>query len=354
MPSIMAPDTQPKTPLIISSLRREKTDRTPIWLMRQAGRYLPEYRELRAKAGGFLAMAYDPELASEITMQPVRRFGMDGAILFSDILVIPHALGQDLRFEAGEGPRLGELDLAKLDPLRIDQTLGSVYDTLTQTREKLNGEGFTETALIGFCGSPWTVACYMLEGRGATGFPTAKKYAQDNKAGFAALLDILVEASIHYLIRQAEAGAQVLQLFESWAGIVDEADFDAHVIAPTQIIVRTLKQKFPHIPVIGFPRGVSPALLSRYAAQTGIDGLGCDQSHSPSALKTLQGSVCIQGNLDNEVLLAGGTSMEDAARRLLDTLGAGAFVFNLGHGVIKETPPEHVAALVKLVQEYRL
>jgi uroporphyrinogen decarboxylase len=354
MPSIMASDTQPKTPLIVSSLRREKTDRTPIWLMRQAGRYLPEYRALRAKAGGFLAMAYDPELASEITMQPVRRFAVDGAILFSDILVIPHALGQDLRFETGEGPRLGELNLEKLNVYDIDQTLAPVYETLKQTRTKLDSEGFAQTALIGFCGSPWTVACYMLEGRGATGFPAAKKYAQDNKAGFAALLDILVEASIHYLIRQAEAGAQVLQLFESWAGIVDEANFDAHVIKPTQTIIRALKQKFPHIPVIGFPRGVSPALLSRYVAQTGIDGLGCDQSHSPSALKTLQNSVCIQGNLDNELLLAGGAAMEDAARRLLDTLGEGAFIFNLGHGVIKETPPEHVAALVKLVQEYRL
>lgn len=354
MPSIMTDRTTQNEPLIVSALRGENTPRTPIWLMRQAGRYLPEYRELRTKAGGFLAMAYDPDPASEVTMQPVRRFGMDGAILFSDILVIPHALGQDLRFEAGEGPRLGGFDLLGLNPSNIDRTLAPVYETLKQTRVKLDREGFAQTALIGFCGSPWTVACYMIEGRGAQGFPAAKKYARENPADFSVLLDILVDASICYLGGQIDSGAQVIQLFESWAGIVDEADFDAHVIAPTKKIVSALKENYPHIPVIGFPRGVSPALLERYARATGIDGLGCDDTHAPADLKYLQSSVCVQGNLDNELLLTGGEPMLEAARTLLDTLGAGPFIFNLGHGVIKETPPDHVAALVKFVQEYRL
>lgn len=353
MPSIMTQSTDQTAPLIVSALRGENTARTPIWLMRQAGRYLPEYRELRAKAGGFLAMAYDPELASEITMQPIRRFGMDGAILFSDILVIPHALGQDLRFETGEGPRLGALDLEKLNIHDIDQTLAPVYETLKQTRTKLNKEGFSQTTLIGFCGSPWTVACYMIQGRGAENFPDAKAYAKNNPAGLSALLNILHDASAHYLLSQIKAGAQVIQLFESWAGIVEEADFDAHVITPTKKLVAAIKAEFPHIPVIGFPRSVSPALLARYAAETGIDGLGCDQSHAPADLKPLQSSVCLQGNLDNDLLLKGGEAMLDGARTILDTLGHGPLIFNLGHGVIKETPPEHVAQLVKLVQEYR-
>lgn len=354
MPTIMNIETRQKVPLIVNALRGEPNVRVPVWLMRQAGRYLPEYRELREKAGGFLAMAYDPELASEVTMQPIRRFGMDGAILFSDILVIPHALGQDLRFEAGEGPRLGELDLAALNEHDIDRVTAPVYETVRRTQIKLDKEGFADTALIGFCGSPWTVACYMIEGRGAERFPAARNYAKNNPAGLSVLFDILCRSSVHYLLRQIEAGAQVIQLFESWAGIVEEDDFDEHVIAPTKKIIAAIKEHYPDMPVIGFPRGASPALIARYVRETGIDGLGCDESHSPAALKALQSSVCLQGNLDNKLLLAGGRAMEDAARAILDTLASGPLIFNLGHGVIKETPPEHVAALVKLVQEYRL
>lgn len=342
-----------KTPLIVSALRGEKTDRIPLWLMRQAGRYLPEYRALRAQAGGFLAMAYNPAHASEITLQPIHRYGLDAAIIFSDILVIPHALGQDLRFEAGEGPRLGALDIDALQAGGIDRTLNAVYQALEQTREKLDAENFGETGLIGFCGAPWTVACYMIEGHGSPDFAKARNFAKDHTDQFAALMDILHAASLHYLLRQADSGAQALQIFDSWAGLAGEAEFDRWIIAPTQKLVRALKATRPDVPVIGFPRGVSLDRLRRYAQETGIDGLGCDYIHDPAALASLQGDVCVQGNLDPALLLEGGAAMDKAAMTILDALAGGPFIFNLGHGVIKETPPEHVARLVKLVQEYR-
>ncbi len=342
-----------KVPLIVSALRGEKTTRTPVWLMRQAGRYLPEYRDLRAKAGGFLAMAYDPELAAEITLQPIRRFGMDGAILFSDILVIPHALGQDLRFEAGEGPRLGALDIAALNADGIDETLKPVYDALRLIRGKLDGEGFTDTALIGFCGGLWTVACYMVEGGGSKDFSHAKAFAYGNPAEFQKLIDVISAASIHYLSKQAEAGAQVLQIFESWAGVLDAQGFADWVIAPTKKIVSALKEKFPHVPVIGFPRGATLAQMENYIAQTGVDGVGCDFTHTPQSLQSLQQKACVQGNLDPAALLAGGARMEQSARTILDNLAGKPFIFNLGHGVIKETDPANVDSLIKLVQGYR-
>ncbi len=331
--------------------------RPPIWLMRQAGRYLPEYRELRAKAGGFLAMAYDPELASEITLQPIRRFGMDGAILFSDILVIPHALGQDLRFETGEGPKLDPVrnaeDLARLTLSSIDDVLNPIYETLRLTRRKLDEEGFGDTALIGFCGAPWTVACYMVEGRGSKNFATPKQWAYADPEGFSRLIDLLVEASAHYLAKQIEAGAQIVQIFESWAGVLDEEGFDRWSIAPTKKLVQKIKTQYPHIPVIGFPRGATLALMDRYVQQTGIDGIGCDYTHAPADLKGLQKKVCVQGNLDPEILLTGGDALEAPVQTILDELAGGPFIFNLGHGVIKETDPDNVARLVKQVQEYR-
>ncbi len=346
-----------KNRLLLDALRGVKTERAPIWLMRQAGRYLPEYRELRTKAGGFLAMVYDPALASEITLQPIRRFGMDGAILFSDILVIPQALGQSLRFEQGEGPRLDALsslaDIAALRVETIDETLDPVYETVRETRRKLSIEGLDHTALIGFAGGLWTVACYMIEGKGGSDFAGAKAWAGANPDAFAALMDKLSAATLHYLSRQIEAGVQAVQIFESWAGVVEEENFDAWVIAPTRRLVQALKQRYPDIPVIGFPRGASLPLMTRFAAETGVDALGCDYDHAPENLAPLQQSVCVQGNLDPEILLAGGAPMDEAARRILDALSGGPFVFNLGHGVIKETDPAQVDRLVKLVQEYR-
>lgn len=342
-----------KVPLMISALQGEKTNRAPVWLMRQAGRYLPEYRELRAKAGGFLAMAYDPEMAAEITLQPVRRFGMDGAILFSDILVIPHALGQQLRFEAGEGPRLGALNLSALNVDGIDETLAPVYEALRLIRTKLDAENFQDTALIGFCGGMWTVACYMVEGGGSKDFSKAKSLAYGQPSDFQKLIDVLITASIHYLSRQVEAGAQVLQIFESWAGVLDERGFADWVIAPTKKIVSVLKEQYPHVPVIGFPRGATLAQMNAYVDQTGVDGVGCDFTHAPDSLRALQEKACVQGNLDPAALLAGGARMDQSATAILDALAEKPFIFNLGHGVIKETDPANVDRLVKLVQGYR-
>lgn len=324
--------------------------------MRQAGRYLPEYRELRAKAGGFLNLVYDPAMASEITMQPIRRFGMDCAILFSDILVIPQALGQTLTFTTGEGPRLSPaltpdtLDI--LDGTRIDDTLAPIYETVKQTRQKLDAEGFGDAALIGFAGSPWTVACYMVDGQGGGEFVKTKEFAKHNRAEFLALLDVIIAASIHYLSRQIQSGAQIIQLFDSWAGSLSAPDFHDLSIIPTRTIVRAIKQLHPDIPIIGFPRGVDISLLEQYALETGVDGVGCDESHDLADLKKLQSHACVQGNLDNELLLAGGENMDAAARKIMAALSDGPFIFNLGHGVIKETDPEQVDRLVKLVQEY--
>lgn len=345
--------TPSKTPLMIAALRREKTVRAPIWLMRQAGRYLPEYRDLREKAGGFLNMVYDPQLASEITLQPIRRFGMDGAILFSDILVIPHALGQELTFMTGEGPKLGALDLKKLNTDSIDETLSPVYETLRQTREKLDGEGFDNTALIGFAGGLFTVACYMIEGDGSKNFSKVKNYAADRPQEFSALIDVLFEATLHYLSRQIDAGAQIIQIFESWACLLEGAAFQRWIIEPTARLVAALKTRYPHVPVIGFPRAVSSQLLHEYQAQIPLDGLGCDQGQPSAVMKSLQNRVCVQGNLDPDLLLQGGQTMDDAALALLAALSPGPYIFNLGHGVIKETDPDQVARLVKLVQEYR-
>ncbi len=338
----------------LAALRGEITERPPFWLMRQAGRYLPEYRELRAQAGGFLDMVYNPDFAAEVTLQPLRRFGMDAAILFSDILVIPQALGQKLGFVAGEGPKLEPLqnrdDLKRLDSGALDDTLGPVYQTIRNVRAGLAAEGFAQTALIGFAGSPWTVATYMVEGGGSKDFATVKRWMFADPDGFAALIDLIAEATTHYLIRQAEAGAEALQLFDSWAGVLDEENFRRFVIAPTAKIVAAIKEAYPALPVIGFPRGAG-VLYPDYAAQTGIDALGLDSQVPLSFAAELQKAVPVQGNLDPACLLAGGAALERRVKTIIDALAGGPFVFNLGHGVIKETPPEHVAQLAALIKE---
>ncbi len=341
----------------IRVLHGEKTEKVPFWFMRQAGRYLPEYRELRAKKGGFLEMVYDPQAAAEITLQPIRRFGMSAAILFSDILVIPHALGQHLEFTAGEGPKLDPVTslagLKKLSLAGVDETLSPIYQTLRNVREGLVAEGFTDTALIGFAGSPWTVACYMVEGQGSKDYLTVKALSYSNPEFFAALIDLIVEATVHYLLKQIEAGAEALQLFDSWSGALDAEGFRRWCIEPTAKIVQKIRAAYPEIPIIGFPRGAG-IHYQAYAQETCVTALGLDPSiDSVWADKNLQTLCPVQGNLEPALLLAGGEALEGTARKILDDLSAGPFVFNLGHGIHKDTPIGHVETLVKIIEGYR-
>ncbi|HZQ40598.1 MAG TPA: uroporphyrinogen decarboxylase, partial [Rhizomicrobium sp.] len=319
----------------------------PWWLMRQAGRYLPEYRALRAKAPDFVRFCLNPELAAEVTLQPVRRFDLDAAILFADILLIPHALGQKLWFAEGEGPRLEPLrDGKDVTALRYDgEKLSPVMQTLRRVRPALNDN----TALIGFAGAPWTVATYMIEGRGGTDHETIRRWAWEAPESFARLMDVLVEATSAYLIAQADAGAEALQLFESWAGTVPAGLFERAVLAPTARIVATVKAKHPTLPIIGFPRGAG-SWLPRYAKETKVDGVGVDQMSDITAVQ-LPPHVARQGNLDPVLLLQGGEPMRAEAKKLVAAMRGKPFIFNLGHGVMQPTPPEHVADLVAAVRD---
>lgn len=334
---------------LLRALAGEVAPRPPFWLMRQAGRYLPEYRELRARAGSFLDLCYSPALAAEVTLQPVRRFGMDGAILFSDILVVPHALGQDLEYVEGEGPKLDPVrdrdGLSRLSGGDIDATLGPVYETVARVRAVLP----EQTALIGFAGAPWTVATYMVEGGGSKDFAFAKRFAYSDPEGFSRLVDMLVESTISYLRRQIDAGADVVKLFDSWAGVLPEAEFRRWVIAPTVRIVSGLKRTHPAIPVIGFPRGAG-ALYGAYLAETGVDALAVDTALPLGVAKTLQRLKPVQGNLDPVSLLVGGDALRRSATEILAALADGPFVFNLGHGVLQGTPPDNVGQLADLIR----
>ncbi|MAZ76500.1 MAG: uroporphyrinogen decarboxylase [Micavibrio sp.] len=347
---------QPKKPFL-KVLNNQTENHIPCWFMRQAGRYLPEYRALREEAGGFLNMVYNPENASEITLQPIRRFKMDAAILFSDILVVPQALGQKLEFLAGEGPKLNkvsnEKDLKILDVKNIDNILSPVYETIKLTRQKLTDEGFDQTALIGFAGSPWTVATYMVEGGGSKTYENVKSWAYGNPETFQKLIDILVSSTTHYLIKQIEAGVEAIQLFDSWSGVLDEDNFNKWVIVPTAQIVANVREKYPNIPIIGFPRGAG-TMSKNYAEKTGITVIGLDFTMPLDwARDNLQNIMPVQGNLDPVTLLTGGEALKTAAIHILDSLSDKPFVFNLGHGVIKETPPEHVEQLVNIIRNYK-
>lgn len=328
------------------ALSGEVTPEVPVWLMRQAGRYLPEYRALRAKAGSFLNMCFTPDYAVEVTLQPIRRFGFDAAILFSDILVIPYALGQDLAFVEGEGPKLGAFDLDILGTAALHQKLAPVYETVKRLRHELS----PQTALIGFAGAPWTVACYMLQGYGDGKFETALSFVRNNPAATKALIDILVDSTTEYLSAQITAGADAVQIFDSWAGLVsDRLEFETLVIDPARRIVTALRARHPSIRIIGFPRACG-MYYADYARQTGVDALGLD----PAAdIQALPADICLQGNLAPEVLLAGGDTMRQKTLYILNSMQKRPCVFNLGHGVIKETPPEHVAALVSTVKGFR-
>jgi uroporphyrinogen decarboxylase len=340
----------PAKPLL-RALAGEQLSRPPWWLMRQAGRYLPEYRAVRSKAHDFVELCLTPRLAAELTLQPVRRFGMDGAILFSDILLVPYALGQKLTFREGEGPFLDPIedrgDIGRLDPVQVVPRLEPVFEAIDHVAAELG----PQTTLIGFAGAPWTVATYMVEGKSSRDFRRVKSWAYRDVEGFGALIDILVESTSRSLTAQIEAGAEIVQLFDTWAGVLPEPAFGQWVIGPTRAIVAAVKQRFPDHPIIGFPRGAG-FLYERYIAETGVDGIGLDPMVPAGyARERLQPLATVQGNLDPILLITGASSLETGVKELCRSLGGGPFVFNLGHGVLPETPPENVAALARLLAE---
>ncbi|MCW2410436.1 uroporphyrinogen decarboxylase [Sphingobium sp. B8D3A] len=333
---------------LLSVLRGVVPARPPLWLMRQAGRYLPEYRALRAEKGGFLDLCYDSESAAEVTLQPIRRFGFDGAILFSDILVVPHALGQDLWFEAGEGPRLAppllQGELASLVP--APQRLAPVIDTVRRVRAALA----PQTTFLGFAGSPWTVATYMVAGQGSKDHAAARRMAYQQPAKFGAIIDAIIETTVDYLSAQIAAGVDAVQLFDSWAGSLSPAQFRRWVIAPNARIVKALKLRHPDTPIIGFPKGAGAKLVD-YAQETGVDALGLDETLDPAwAARELPAHLPLQGNLDPLALIAGGETLDRAVDAILEALSGRPHIFNLGHGILPDTPIAHVEQLVARVR----
>ena len=338
---------------LIRALQGEAVWPPPLWLMRQAGRYLPEYRAIRATVPDFIALCTTPHLAAEVTLQPIRRYQFDAAILFSDILILPWALGHGLAFKEGEGPVLPRLrdaaGVAALNPARVADAVAPIMETVRRVRAGLTTEGFESTALIGFAGAPFTVACYMVEGGGSRDFAITRALAYADPALFARLMDVLIEATIEYLTAQAEAGAEALMLFDSWAGVLSPSLFRAHVVAPTRRIVSALRQRFPSVPIIGFPR-LAGVMLAEYAA-TGANAIGLDTGMDPvRAAAMLPPGIALQGNLDPMALVAGGASMLREVDTVLSAMRGRPFVFNLGHGIVPHTPPEHVAALVASVR----
>lgn len=322
------------------------------WFMRQAGRYLAEYREVRAECGDFLSLCYAPRQAAEVTAQPIRRFGMDAAIIFSDILVIPHAMGRDLSFAAGEGPRLNPVttyqDAESLHQ-ETDAFLEPVYEAIRQTRQMLP----PETSLIGFAGSPWTLACYMLQGRGGEEFVKARAALYEDPAMIKLLLARLVDAVARHMCNQVRAGADVLQLFDSWAGLVPSSWQEEAIYRPTAEIVRRVKKEFPHIPIIGFPKGIGNG-LSGYVRITGVDGVGIDSFTSlDEACKAVPEQCLIQGNLDPLLLASSKEETLAYAAQIMEKMRQRKFIFNLGHGIVPQTPVHHVAALSAFLKEPR-
>jgi len=338
---------QPDKPLL-AVLRGERRDPPPIWMMRQAGRYLPEYRALRADKGGFLDLVYDSEAAAEITLQPLRRFPLDGAILFSDILIVPFAIGQNLSFVAGEGPRLTPtmLDTRIRDLEPQMQRLTPIYETVKRVKAQLS----PETTFLGFAGSPWTVATYMIAGQGSREQAEARRLAYADPGKLEAILDLIASVTVDYLFGQILAGVDAVQLFDSWSGSLAPSQFERFVIARTAWIVSQLKQRHPEVPVIGFPRGAG-GKLGAYARETGVDAIGLDETADPAwAHRELPPGMPVQGNLDPLALIAGGASLREAVRRVLDAFPGRPHIFNLGHGIQQDTPIAHVEELVALVK----
>jgi uroporphyrinogen decarboxylase len=326
----------------------------PIWLMRQAGRYLPEYRALRARAGDFISLCTTPELAAAVTLQPIRRFRFDGAILFSDILVIPWALGQGLDYREGEGPVLPPLrcaaDVQALRLERLGPAIAPILETVSRVRRCLVSEGFPACSLIGFAGAPFTVACYMVEGGGSRDFAATRTMAYADPALFGHIMQMLTEATVAYLSAQIEAGAEAVMLFDTWAGILSPAQFRRHVIEPAQTIVGRLRQLHPTVPIIGFPR-LAGMLVQDYVSATGVDGVGLDSSIDPRlARRVIPERTAIQGNLDPFALVAGGPALREQTADILQAFRNRPFVFNLGHGIVPQTPLQHVASLVEQVR----
>lgn len=338
------------TKKILEVLNGKTLSQTPIWLMRQAGRFLPEYRQTREKAGSFLDLCYNSELAFEVTMQPIRRFGFDAAILFSDILVVPHALGRNLRFEEKKGPILDPLiitDIKNLDVEQAQEKLSPSFETLALLKKALP----SETTLIGFCGAPWTVATYMIAGHGTADQAPARIFGFSHPQAMKSLLDILADVSADYLINQVKAGADVLQIFDSWAGVLDEKSFDEYVILPIQRMVQRIRKVFPKVPIIGFPKGAGTR-YQHFLQKTGVTALSLDWSIPMSFAKSLQKTTPIQGNLDPLRLVVGGEALENGVKNIMDNLSDGPLIFNLGHGITPQTPIEHVEKLVKLVRNF--
>lgn len=333
---------------LLATLRGEHQATPPIWLMRQAGRYLPEYRALRAKKGGFLELVNDSAAAAEVTLQPIKRFGFDGAILFSDILVVPHAMGQDLWFEEGEGPRLAPrlVDHALETLTAVPQRLDPVYETVRQVHAGLAAQ----TTFLGFAGSPWTVATYMIAGQGSREQAEARRFAYRDPVAFQALVDAIIGVTVDYLSGQIKAGVDAVQLFDSWAGSLSPAQFERWVIAPNATIVSQLKARHPDTPIIGFPKGAG-GKLPAYARETRVDALGLDETVDPAwADASLPKSLPVQGNLDPLALIAGGPALETAVERLLSVFADRPHIFNLGHGILPDTPIANVESLLRMVR----
>ncbi|WP_169566608.1 uroporphyrinogen decarboxylase [Sneathiella limimaris] len=337
----------------LKALNREKLDRPPFWLMRQAGRYLPEYRQTRKDAGSFLDLCYSPKLAEEVTLQPLRRYDMDAAILFADILLIPDALGQPLAYKEGEGPVLDPVRSAKeLSSFKLE-TLHNRLEPVYETVNRLSSSIPAHCSLIGFAGSPWTVATYMVEGKGSKDYVETKKWAYSDPEGFDQLIDLLVEATVQYLLKQIEAGAETVQLFDTWAGVLPDDKFERWVTKPTAKIVEKIRHIHPGFPIIGFPKGVGANLLS-FVDKTGVTAVSLDTAQSLSwAAKEIQPKVVVQGNLDPILLVAGGDAMVDRIHHILKMLGEGPHIFNLGHGIIPQTPPENVAKLAETIKNWK-
>lgn len=340
----------------LAAFQGRRASRQPIWLMRQAGRYLPEYRATRARAGSFLDLCYSPALAAEVTLQPIRRFGFDAAILFSDILVVPHALGQPLSFVEGEGPRLEPIDsaagLGRLAPSLAGARYATIYETVSRVRQDLP----RETALIGFCGAPWTVATYMLAGRGTPDQAPARLFAYRDPAGFQRLIDILVDSSVEYLLGQVAAGAEAVQIFDTWAGSLPPLEFEAWVVKPIRGLVARLRAVHPGLPIIVFPRGAAsqlPGLPERLGLQS-RGGVSLDTAVDlAAARRVLPRGIVTQGNLDPLAVIAGGKALELAVEAILAATEGFPHVFNLGHGITPEAPVSHVEMLVGLVRRGR-
>ena len=339
------------TQLILRALAGETLPTPPIWMMRQAGRYLPEYRATRAKAGDFLSLCYNSELAAEVTLQPIRRYGFDAAILFADILLLPQALGADLWFETGEGPRLSTITtMAGVKALKpkdaIHDRLAPIYETVRILARELP----RETTLIGFAGAPWTVATYMIAGRGTPDQGPAHALKASDRASFAALIDVITEATIDYLSAQVEAGAEVVKLFDSWAGSLKGQDFTDFAVAPAARIIAALKARHPGLPVIAFPREAGQGYVG-FARATGADCVAIDNSATPEwAASHVQKDGCVQGNLDPAHMVTGGQALIDATRRTVEAFKNGPHIFNLGHGITPDANPDNVTRVIETIR----